>query len=126
MTAQNTQLGALQFEAGAGWYTVGLPAGNTGLYFAETARDGLVANAGGGQANATLIATMFARVTTVASQNDSIKLPPAMPGADLMVLNAGANAMAVFGSGTDQIDGAGAGVSVSQMANSVVLYSCYS
>jgi hypothetical protein len=46
MTALNVQPGADQFNADAGW---------TGLLFSETARDGLVANPGDGQANATLL-----------------------------------------------------------------------
>jgi hypothetical protein len=117
MTAQNSNIGALQFEAGGGW---------TGLYFTETARDQIVANPGGGQANATMLPCMFNRVVTVANFGDSVRLPPALPGADLMVLNAGVNAMAVFGTANDQVDGAGVGVSVSQMPNSVVLYSSYS
>jgi hypothetical protein len=117
MTAQNSQMTAIQFESGAGW---------TGLYFTETARDQLVANPGGGQANATMLPCMFNRVVTVTNPGDSVRLPPALPGADIMVLNVGANPMAVFGSGTDQIDGAGSGNSVTHQSNSVVLYSCYS
>jgi hypothetical protein len=116
MVATNPNIGALQFEAGAGW---------TALLFSETARDLLVANPGGGQTNATLLGTMFNRVTTVANPGDSVRLPPALPGLDIMVLNVGGNPMAVFGSNQDQIDGAGGGVSVSHMNNSVVLYSCY-
>jgi hypothetical protein len=109
-------MGALQFEAGAGW---------TNLYFSETARDGITAAAGGGQANATLLPCMLNRVTTVATPGDSVMLPPAQPGLDILVSNVGANPMAVFGSGNDQIDAAGIGGSVSHMANSVVIYSCY-
>src|SRR5260370_37599475 len=116
MTALNTQPGADAFNAGAGW---------TGLLFSETALDNITAFGGGGQVNATLLSTMFSRVTTVASPGDSVKPPPALPGLDLLVTNVGANPMAVFGSTTDQIDGAGANNSVSHMANSTVLYSCY-
>jgi hypothetical protein len=125
MTAANPNMGALQFEAGAGWYQVSQPNNVVGLYFAETAQDGLTANAGGGQANATILPRMFNRVTTVATSGDSVKLPPAMPGADIMVINSGANPMAVFASGNDQIDGLAAGASLTHFPNSVVLYSCY-
>jgi hypothetical protein len=117
MAALNTQPGADAFNAGAGW---------TGLLFSETARDGFVANAGGGQANATLLTCMFNRIVTVTNPGDSVKLPPALPGLDILVLNVGGNPMAVFGSNQDQIDGNGAGNSVLHMSNSVVLYSCYS
>jgi hypothetical protein len=125
MTAQNIMPSALFFEAGYGCSQVSLPSGGVGLYFSETARDGLVANSGGGQANATLIPTMFARLTS-ANSGDSIKLPPVIPGVDIMILNVSGNPITVYGSGTDQIDGNGSGNPVTQMNNSVVLYSCYS
>jgi hypothetical protein len=116
VTALNTQPGADCYNAGAGW---------TGLYFSETARDGLVANPGGGQTNALLLPCMFNRVITVTNPGDSVKLPPALPGLDILVLNVGGNPMTVYGSNQDQIDGAAAGVAVTQMNNSMVLYSCY-
>jgi hypothetical protein len=68
---------------------------------------------------------MFNRVVTVTNPGDSVMLPPAQPGCDILVLNAGANPVAVYASNQDQIDGNGAGNPVSQMNNSVVLYSCY-
>src|SRR5258708_2775659 len=115
MVAQNIAPNALAYEAGAGW---------AGLLFSETARDNIVAAAGGGQANATLLPCMLNRVVTVANPGDSVMLPPALPGLDILVSNVGANPMAMFGSGNDQVDNAGVGVAVSQMANSVVIYSC--
>jgi hypothetical protein len=116
MSALNTQPGADAFNAGAGW---------SGLLFSETARDQLVANPGGGQTNALLLPCMFNRVVTVTNPGDSVKLPPALAGLDILVLNVGGNPMAVYGSNQDQIDGAAAGVPVTQMNNSMVLYSCY-
>jgi hypothetical protein len=77
------------------------------------------------QAGATPITTMFSRVVT-ANSGDGVRLPPAQPGCDLMVLNVSGNPINVYGSNQDQIDGNGAGNPVSQMNNGVVLYTCYS
>jgi hypothetical protein len=116
MTALNSQPGADQFNAGYGF---------TGLLFSETALDGIVAGTVHSQAGATLLTTMFSRVVT-ANSGDGVRLPPAQPGCDLMVLNVSGNPINVYPSNQDQIDGNGAGNPVTQMNNSVVLYTCYS
>jgi hypothetical protein len=90
--------------------------------FQEFSQTLIVAFAGGGQANATQITGQTAKVTTVATAGDSVKLPPAAPGLDIMLINRGANPMQVFGSGADVIDGQAAAVGVSQMQNSVCIY----
>lgn len=92
--------------------------------FAESNQDTITANAGGGQAGATLLSKEVSRVTTVATAGDSVKLPPAVLGVSIYVINHGANAMQVFGSGTDQIDDVASATGVSQMVSSLVLYSC--
>jgi hypothetical protein len=68
---------------------------------------------------------MFSRIVT-ANSGDGVRLPPVQPGCDLMVLNVSGNPIAVYPSNQDQIEGNGAGNSVSMMNNSVVLFSCYS
>lgn len=109
----------------------GVFAGNVafqpGDYFLESAQDSITATAGGGQQVAFPINTQTARVTVVATAGDSVQLPPATPGLELLVINHGANAMQVFGnfiSGVDQIDDQAFGTGVSQMANSMVIYTC--
>lgn len=59
---------------------------------------GITAFAGGGQANATQLApnVNFHQVDTVASGNDSVKLPFAVPGAELTVYNASGNTLFIF------------------------------
>lgn len=57
---------------------------------------GITAYAGGGQANATVLAAAFNRVTTVATAADSVKLPVARAGMTIVVKNAGASSMNVF------------------------------
>src|SRR5260370_10013293 len=85
---------------------------------------GMTAVAGGGQSGATQIVSEIARFNTVASANDSAKLPSAIPGLDILVVNHGANPMQVFGSGSDTIDDIAAATGVSQMTNSFVIYAC--
>jgi hypothetical protein len=95
----------------------------TGLLF-ESNTAAVVAFAGGGQANATALTTELNRITTVATAGDSVKLPAAAVGLTIFVMNKGANSVQVFGTGTDQVDGQAAATGVSQMVNSLVLYSC--
>lgn len=92
----------------------------------ESAMDGIVAHAGGGQAAATAMTLELNRVATVATSGDSVRLPASMPGLTIIVENAGANPMQVFGYGTDTINNALTAVGVSHMQGSVVIYSCYS
>lgn len=93
---------------------------------AEYAQDGITAHAGGGQGSAMQLVAQTSRVTTVVTSGDSVKLPPSTPGLELTVINAGANPMQVFGSGTDTINGVATATGVSQMSNSAVIYICTS
>lgn len=108
----------------------GVFAGNIPLqpgdFLLESSQDNITANAGGGQANAYQIVSQTARIATVATAGDSIQLPPSASGLELLVINHGANAMQVFGNlgAGDVIDDQAAATGVSQMANSLVIYSC--
>ena len=62
-----------------------------------SATNGIVAHAGGGQTLATPLPGALNEVITVASANDSVLLPPAIPGTTVTVSNLGANSMQVFG-----------------------------
>jgi hypothetical protein len=95
----------------------------TGFIY-ESFSDNIVANAGGGQANATQLTAELNKVTTVASPGDSVKLPASAPGLTIININKGGAAMQVFGLGTDIIDDSPAAIGVSQMRNSTVIYSC--
>lgn len=86
--------------------------------------DGITAKAGGGQANATPLYTQISRITTVATAGDSVLLPPSVVGAEVTVVNAGANAMQVYGSGTDTINGIAAATGISQLPNSLLTFTC--
>lgn len=95
-----------------------------GDFLLESTIDNITATAGGGQTNAYQITSQTARVTVVATANDSVQLPPSTPGLEVLVINHGNNPMQVFGQGSDQIDDVASNVGVSQMQNSFVLYSC--
>lgn len=95
-----------------------------GDFWIESVQDLITATAGGGQGAAFQINTQTARITTVATAGDSVQLPPAAPGMELMVINHGVNSMQVFGNGTDTIDDQAAATGVAQMANSLVIYTC--
>ena len=95
-----------------------------GDYLLESAQDSITATASGTQATAYQITTQTARVSTVATAADAVKLPPSTPGLEILLINHGTNPMQVFGYGTDKIDDVATATGVSQMANSFVLYSC--
>jgi hypothetical protein len=105
---------------------------NGQLYGQQMAQDNVTATHLGTQATSLLVTGPMIRVTTVASAADSILLPPSVRGMEIVVVNdAAANAMQVFASGTDTINGtAGAtGVSVAALNGSgagPTIFYCFS
>lgn len=87
---------------------------------------GIIAAAGGGQANATLLANSYNSVDTVVTANDSVKLPPSKPGTCITIINTTANTAQVFGSGTDTINAVAYATGVSHPAGKVASYFCAS
>lgn len=77
-----------------------------------SSQDGITAHSGGGQANAYQLTAVISRITTVAVANDSVKLMAAVPGQSITVDNDGANTLAVYPSGTDQIEDSTSSVSI--------------
>lgn len=85
----------------------------------------LTALAGGGQTGATALTARVNRVTTVATAADSVLLPAAVAGEEIVVINAAAaNAMAVFPASGDAINALSANSSLSVAANKTVLFVC--
>jgi hypothetical protein len=121
------------FAQQASLHGISLAAGG---FLQESFNDTLTAHAGGGQTGALQLYAEVSRVTTVASVGDSVVLPSSASvalyadgptssgGLTLLVINHGANAMQVFGAGTDTIDDVAYATGVSQMAGSVTLYVC--
>ena len=98
---------------------------STGLGFMlETSTDSITAYNSGGQANATLLNSQTNRITTAASPGASVKLPPSVPGLELVVINHAANSIQVYGSGTDTVNDVATATGVSHMPNSMVIYTC--
>jgi hypothetical protein len=97
-----------------------------GDFLIESAPDLITATAGGGWQNAFPITTQTTRVSVVATIGDSVQLPPSAAGVELLVINHGANAMQVFGNfmAADIIDDQAGSTGVSQMSNSLVIYTC--
>jgi hypothetical protein len=107
------------------WFSIALGTSYSGgsLPTASYA-NALTAHAGGGQGSALALTALINRVTTVATAADSVKLPTSTPGLEITIINSGANRMQVFGAGTDTINGVATATGVSQLAGSVVKYTC--
>lgn len=94
-------------EANPGAWSVDAGFGSSGQLQTMLAVSGITAHSGGGQANATPLPAMINRVTTVAAAGDSVLLPAAVPGLQIMVVNATAtNSMNVYPNGSDVINAA--------------------
>lgn len=104
---------------------VGLPIQSSQAAILESVSDALTAHAGGTQAAALALTSKFNVVSTVATAGDSVKLPPAVVGLTVIVVNAdSADSMQVFGAGTDTINGVATATGVSQAAGTLVVYRC--
>lgn len=107
--------GVPQQEAGFGFL---------GTLYATSSLDGITASAVQTQAGATPLPMMINRVTTVAALGNAVRLPRALPGFEICVINEGANQMSVFPDGTDNINSLGASLSAPQQAGSCSFYIC--
>jgi hypothetical protein len=87
---------------------------------------GLVALAGGGKTGATKLSVGTNVVATVATAADSVILPPGDIGSRVIVINSGANALQIFGAGSDTIDGVATGTGNAQAAAERATYICVS
>lgn len=94
--------------------------------FRKSVNTGLTAKAGGGKAGATPLGYGINRVAIAASAADSVLLPPATIGAEcILIQDAAANAVQVFGGGTDTIDAVATGTGVACTAQRRVTFYCY-
>lgn len=94
------------------------------LYLGEDSS--LTAHAGGGQTNALQLKGALEVVTTVASANDSVKLPGAEQSRVMIVINTTANAMQVFTQETTgvTINGTAGSTGVSVPAGHTAIFIC--
>lgn len=96
--------------------------GSFGTLFNELAQDGITA-LGANQAGAVQVIGQTIRVSAGAA-NTGILLPPSAAGLECLVINHAGNDIMVYGSGTDQIDDGPSATGVSQMNNSLVIFTC--
>jgi hypothetical protein len=89
-------------------------------------QNGVTALAGGGQANAIVVSKPVTRVTTVGTAGDSVKLPRAVPGTQLIVIinAAAANSMNVFPSSGDAVNALAGDAAFAVAANKTVMFFC--
>jgi hypothetical protein len=111
-------------EAAPGAWAVDAGYGSSGQLQTMLSLNGITAHAGGGQASATPLPAMLNRVTTVATIADSVLMPAAVPGLEIMIVNASANSMNVFPAGTDQINALGASAAFAMAAAKVEVLYC--
>lgn len=91
----------------------------------QAAADNLVAKAGGGQAGAVLLTAAYNRITTVASGNDSVILPPSLSGLDMVVINAAAaNSLNVYPAVGEIINALSANTPFAVTANKTCTFYC--
>lgn len=107
----------------AGYSFVGLSSGAAGALSPST--DAITAFAGGGQGSAVQLTSVVNRVTTVGTAADSVKLPAAVPGLEVTVINAAAaNAMNVFPATGEVINALAANTAISVAANKAISFFC--
>lgn len=115
-----------QADGGSAPQTLAVPLGLAGGFLA-IGETGVTAHAGGGQTDAELLGYGLNTVTVVATNADSVKLPPAVAGAVVVVANEdAAQSIQVFGGGTSTINGIATGTGVAQAAAITAYYICTS
>ena len=97
----------------------------TGL-LTESSAAAITANATQNQSSATQLTVEVNNVTTNATAGNGVALPAAVAGLTILVANSTPRALQVYGNNAsaDTINGVATGTGVSQMANSIVLYTC--
>lgn len=85
----------------------------------------ITATAAGTQTTSLVLSAAFNELTTVASANDSVTLPPAKCGLRVAVTNSGgANSAQIFASGTDTINGTAGATGVALANAATALFIC--
>ena len=95
-----------------------------GTSLTEGVLNGITATAAGRQVDGAPLTAYINRVTTVATTGDSVLLPPAIAGSQVIVINAGANNMDVYPGVGDAINGGSANSPIVQNAGKTNAYYC--
>lgn len=104
-----------------------MPISGEGIYGIplKTVQAGVTAHVGGGQASAFQIVADIVEIATCASGGDSVKLPLATPGLQILILNHGAASANVFPASGQYIDEGSANGHKACGINASLLCSCY-
>jgi hypothetical protein len=112
-----------------GWLANGIGYGNytAGQYPLETlsTQTGITAHAGGTQVAAVQIVAAQAQISVVGTAGDSVRLPPSQAGAQITIVNNGANAANVFPATGEQINSAGANTAYSLAVTTPIVFYCF-
>lgn len=84
----------------------------------------LTATASGTAANSLVLTAAVSYIATVTTTNDSVTLPVATLGAQMLVLNFGAQTLKVFANGTDTINATAGATGLTQTTNVHALFVC--
>lgn len=109
----------------AGGFVSGTRSGPTaGVYNSIGAQTGITAGTTQTQAGATAVTGPIVNVSTNANAGDGIRLPAAIAGRVIYVANPTANAVQVYGAGTDTINAVATATGVSQATLKHAVYFC--
>lgn len=84
----------------------------------------ITAYAGGGQANATSLTNKFNFVTTCATRGDSVKVPAALQGMHMFVINQGAQMCSIYPQTGENFNGKAANAAISLPVNTYMEVFC--
>ena len=89
-----------------------------------SASNSITAFAGGGQTSATQLTRAFNRITTCATGGDSVKLPTALSGAQVVVVNRGAASCNVFPKSSEAINALANNTQLAVGIGLVAIFTC--
>ena len=101
----------------------GIGNGYSGAFATYSTQNNITANTNNSQTLATPITAMQANITSAPSANSSVVLPVANAGMELTLIKTGTSTVAVYGAGTNTINGS---ASSTMGSGSVVIYYTFS
>lgn len=113
------------FRSGVDNYYIGTANAGKALSVWNSSTTGVTAYAGGGQTNAILLNNRYNDVTTVATANDSTKLPTATVGRTSTVKNSGANQMVIYPPLGQSFEGLAINAGKTMAAGSILDFHCF-
>ncbi len=87
-------------------------------------QDTITAHSGGTKAAAFPLVASWNRITVCAADHDSVLMPPAIAGSQVMVINAGADILDVYGKGTDTIDTNATATATNILTTKLKVFTC--